>query len=298
MRSEKQVIEQLLGFAREEDRIRLVGMAGSRTNENVPADIYRDYDISFLVTEMKSFLQSDRWLDRFGPRLMMQKPEAMELFPSELGSWFSYLILFEDGVKLDLTLIPLKELSSYLHEDRLLRILLDKDGLVPSLPAASDQNHWIKRPNARCFDDCCNEFWMTATYVAKGLLRGELPFAAWHMEQIVRAQLYTMLCWMIGFQNGFAFSLGKHHKFIRRYLTGSQWELLCATYRLDSIENGGQALKAAFSLFREASKKTAAALGCPYPDYDAAVTRYIEKMCRWKEEEPLPGGWQEKGESL
>ena len=31
MRSEKQVIEQLLGFAREEDRIRLVGMEPTPT---------------------------------------------------------------------------------------------------------------------------------------------------------------------------------------------------------------------------------------------------------------------------
>ena len=37
----------------------------------------------------------------------MQKPEAMALFPPELGSWFSYLMIFKDGVKLDLTLIPL-----------------------------------------------------------------------------------------------------------------------------------------------------------------------------------------------
>ena len=107
MRSEQQMLGLLLGFAQADARIRLVGMEGSRTNSHVPADIYRDYDISFLVTEMESFLSGDGWLGHFGPRAMMQKPEAMELFPSEPGSWFSYLILFEDGVKLDLTLIPL-----------------------------------------------------------------------------------------------------------------------------------------------------------------------------------------------
>lgn len=281
MRSEEQLLRQLLGFAGEEPRIRLVGMEGSRTNPNVPADIYRDYDISFLVTDLESFRADERWLDRFGPRAMMQKPEDMELFPPELGNWFSYLILFADGVKLDLTLIPLEELPLYLQDDRLLRILLDKDALAPTLPAPSDCRHWIRRPTARCYDDCCNEFWMTSTYVAKGLLRRELPFAAWHMERVVREQLYTMLAWMIGFREGFQFSLGKHYKFIRRHLEAGQWERLCATYRLGSLESGWQALEAAFSLFREASGAVAAALDCPYPDYDAAVTRYIADMRRW-----------------
>lgn len=281
MRNETQVLGELLGFAETDARIRLVGMEGSRTNPSVPADIYRDYDLSFLVTSLESFKESDGWLDRFGSRVMMQKPEAMELFPPELGNWFSYLILFEDGVKLDLTLIPLEELPLYLAEDRLLRILLDKDGRAPALPPPDDRNHWIRRPNARCFDDCCNEFWMTSTYVAKGLLRDELPFAAWHMENIVREQLYTMLSWEIGFRKGFSFSLGKRYKFIRRYLSEAQWAGLCATYRLDSAANGWSALEAACSLFREASRRVAGALGCPYPDYDAAVTRYTARMRRW-----------------
>lgn len=37
----------------------------------------------------------------------------MELFPAELGNWFSYIILFEDGNKLDLTLIPINEIEEY-----------------------------------------------------------------------------------------------------------------------------------------------------------------------------------------
>ncbi|SUA97393.1 aminoglycoside 6-adenylyltransferase [Paenibacillus thiaminolyticus] len=41
-----------------------------------------------------SFKENDQWLIIFGNRLMMQKPEDMELFPSELGNWFSYIIHF------------------------------------------------------------------------------------------------------------------------------------------------------------------------------------------------------------
>ena len=58
----------------------------------------------------------------------MQKPEDMELFPAELGNWFSYIMYFNDGIKIDLTLIPLNEIDQYLSDaDGLVEILIDKD---------------------------------------------------------------------------------------------------------------------------------------------------------------------------
>ena len=113
MRTEQEMMDAVLGFARRDERIRVVGMEGSRTNIHAPRDEFQDYDISFLVTDMASFQQSDNWLDAFGPRIILQKPEAMELFAPELGNWFSYLMLFRDGAKMDLTLVPLEELPLY-----------------------------------------------------------------------------------------------------------------------------------------------------------------------------------------
>lgn len=90
---------------------------------------------------------------------MMQKPEDMELFPPELGNWFSYLMLFEDGNKVDLTLIPIDELHDYFsNSDGLVEVLLDKDSLVKNDITPNDRKYWIKKPTAKEFDDCCNEF--------------------------------------------------------------------------------------------------------------------------------------------
>ena len=55
---------------------------------------------------MDSFTSDDKWLDIFGERLILQKPEDMELFPA-VEKGFSYLMLFTDDVKIDLTLLPL-----------------------------------------------------------------------------------------------------------------------------------------------------------------------------------------------
>ena len=82
-------MRRILGFAEADERVRLLGMEGLRTNPNEPKDRFRDDDIAFLVTGPASFQRRDAWLDWFGPRAMMQKPGAMALFPPEPGNWFS-----------------------------------------------------------------------------------------------------------------------------------------------------------------------------------------------------------------
>ena len=52
-------------------------LAGSRANPFAPKDQYQDYDIAYLVPEVKSFTADHSWLDVFGERLMLQMPEAM-----------------------------------------------------------------------------------------------------------------------------------------------------------------------------------------------------------------------------
>ena len=65
---------------------------------------------------MDSFTSDDKWLDIFGERLILQKPEDMELFPA-VEKGFSYLMMFTDDVKIDLTLLPLELIDavSYTH---------------------------------------------------------------------------------------------------------------------------------------------------------------------------------------
>ena len=101
MRSEKEVYDIVLNFAKTDKRIRMVTLEGSRTNTNIPPDDFQDFDITFFVTDMDSFTSDDKWLDIFGERLILQKPEDMELFPA-VEKGFSYLMLFTDDVKIDL----------------------------------------------------------------------------------------------------------------------------------------------------------------------------------------------------
>ena len=114
MRKENEMINLFKNIVMNDDRIRLFVLEGSRTNKNIPKDDFQDYDISFFVTDMESYKKDDHWLEVFGDLTFMQKPEDMELFPPDLGNWFSYIMYFNDGIKIDLTLIPLNEMDYYL----------------------------------------------------------------------------------------------------------------------------------------------------------------------------------------
>lgn len=279
MRTEQEMMNMLVDFAANDDRIRLATLEGSRTNRNIAPDAFQDYDISYFVTDMDSFKENDRWLDRFGSRIMVQKPEDMELFPPELGNWFSYLILFEDGNKLDLTLIPMNEVDDYFaNSDGLVEVLLDKDDLIKNEVVANDRQYWIHKPTAREFDDCCNEFWMVSTYVVKALARKEILFAIDHLHEIARPNLLRMMAWHIGAEQGYTFSVGKNYKFIDRYLPKEDWEALLSTYAGNSYSNMWQSLFTCYGLFRKYSKAVAESLGYKYPDYDEAITRYTENI--------------------
>ncbi len=279
MRNEQEMMNLLVGYAKDDNRIRLVTLEGSRTNKNVPRDSFQDYDISYFVTDMDSFKVNDWWLDAFGKRLMMQKPEDMELFPAELGNWFSYLILFDDGNKVDLTLIPINEVADYFsNNDGLVEVILDKDSLVKNEVIPCDRKYWLKKPTAREFDDCCNEFWMVSTYVVKGLARKEILFAMDYLHEIARPNLLRMMSWQIGIEEGFDFSVGKNYKFINRYLPKDDWEVFLSTYSQASYSNMWQSLFTCYELFRKYSKSVAKSLGYKYPNYDAAITKYTENI--------------------
>lgn len=273
------MMKHIIDFATVDDRIRLVTLEGSRTNRNIRPDAFQDYDVSYFVTDINSFKENDRWLQIFGNRLMMQKPEDMELFPSELGNWFSYLILFEDGNKLDLTLIPINETEDYFtNNDGLVKVLLDKEALIKNEVIANDRQYWIKKPSEREFDDCCNEFWMVSTYVVKGLARKEILFAIDHLNEIARPNLLRMMAWSIGSEHGYTFSVGKNYKFINRYLPNEDWEKLLSTYSGNGYEEMWKSLFTCHELFRKYSKAISENLGYKYPDYDEAITKYTAKI--------------------
>lgn len=248
MRTEKQMLDLVLKVANEDNRVRAVCMNGSRTNPNVPKDAFQDFDIVYIVDNMESFLNEPDWVDVFGERIIMQTPEDSALFPPQLGGRFTYLMLFTDGNRIDLMLIPIEEKENYCQEDGLTIVLLDKDGNLPHMPPSTDKDYWVKMPTSEQFNDCVNEFWWVSTYVVKGLWRQEILYAIDHMN-IVRAMLLKMLEWKVGIETEFSLSLGKNSKYLKRYVDEQIWEKLMHTYPCGDYDQVWRSLFSMTALF-------------------------------------------------
>lgn len=242
-------------------------MNGSRANPNAPHDIFQDFDIIYLVTEVSSIKDEPNWIKRFGELMIMQMPDEMlDPPPSDDGS-FAYLMQFADGNRIDLTLYPIAKLDEF-GEDSLSLLLLDKDGIIKPFAPSSDSDYLPQPPTSKEYADCCNEFWWVSTYVAKGLWREEITYAKYLLDQIVREQLMKMLIWHIGVTTRYARNPGKFGKYFKQYLEPELWDMLQKTYSDADCDNTWEALDTMCNLFRTTAIGVAEHFSFDYPHGD------------------------------
>jgi len=278
MRTEQEMLELIVATARDDERIRAVIMNGSRANPNAPRDPFQDFDVVYIVEDVAPFRHNYEWIKRFGELMILQMPEDMQDPPPSDDGGFAYLMQFADGNRIDLGIYPLAKLGER-TKDSLSLLLLDKDGRIEPFAPASEADYYPKPPTAKAFSDCCNEFWWVCPYVAKGLWRGEILYAKFMLDQVVREELMKMLAWYIGCKTQFACNAGKFGKYYQRYLEPELWVLLEKTYADASYENTWQAMFTMCTLFRRVARSVAEQFGLAYPHGDdQRVSAHLEHV--------------------
>lgn len=283
-RSEEQMLSLIKEIALNDDRVRAVYMNGSRTNPNVEKDSYRDYDIVFVVTEVAPFLTDTDFINLFGELALMQEPD------SPLMGWrmktdknkdapnsYTWLMLFKDGNRIDLHIETPALTQSIYGTDTLTLPLLDKDGILPPIPLANDSGYYIKKPTKFEYAGCCNEFWWCLNNVAKGICRGQLPYAIRMYMNVVHVELEKMLEWDIAAANEFKVTTGMWGKYFKDYLTPEIYSSYMSTYPQKG-ELGG-AIKKACSLFSTLARGVAVALGfCYNESEEEGLLSYLKQL--------------------
>ena len=269
MRSEEEMFDLILNTAKEDERIRAVILNGSRTNPNAIKDIFQDYDILYVVKETKPFCEDKNWIDRFGKRLYMQYPEESVYYPSDVKNCYGWLIQFADGNRLDLHVCTLSHALKEIEEDKLSKILLDKDKNLPSITESSDKDHWVKKPTEEQFFCTCNEFWWCLNNVAKGLWREEIPYVMDMLNNCVRPMLIRLLGWKIGFKTDFSVSVGKSGKYMYRWLREDEWNTFLKTYPSGCIADIWKAVFIMCDLFNKIAKEVSLKMNIIYNKVEA-----------------------------
>ena len=229
MRSDKEILEMIISFAKRNNNIRMVCMNGSRVNEKITPDQYQDFDVVYIVNDLYELTRDLRWIEKFGETIIKQFPDNQELFPSSPEGYFHILMLFDDYKRIDLTLVSKNKKSEYLNSESLIKVLLNKDCMFDDVNPSNDSKHWIKRPSQKMFDECINEFYWVSTYVMKGVWRNELLYAHDHLN-ICRNMLLLMIAWNKAFSLHYRVNFGKSYKFLDNHLSHSEKVKLIATF--------------------------------------------------------------------
>ena len=167
MRTDHEILDLILQIAKKL-QVDAVALSGSRTDTKAPKDEFQDYDVVYVVDDLDTLTRDLAWLHQFGTRNIEQH--------NILGNRRLYLMLFEDGNRIDVTLCPKDHIQEWVESEADFTGLEDPKGLfVPHSP--SPDRFWTSPASETDFKKSYNEFWWVSAYVVKGIYRKQVIYA-------------------------------------------------------------------------------------------------------------------------
>ena len=267
MRTETEMLDLILQTAKT-IQVEAVAMSGSRTDTRVPKDEFQDYDVVYVMDDLDNLTSDLSWLDQFGKRIIEQ--HVVVDHPH------LYLMLFEDGNRIDLTLCPIEHMKEWVASEAVFIVLEDKKGLFESY-TTSPQRYWTNPASPIDFEKACNEFWWVSAYVVKGIHRNHLVYATDHLYGICQQELLKILAWQVTADKG-TIDVGKNYKYLFQYLPAEKEKEFSNLLDFSSVEKLTQSLFATMTLFHQEAQAFSLKTGFPY-DKETA-----EKMIEYAKE--------------
>ena len=267
MRTEIEMFDVILQTAKVLQVV-VVAMSGSRTNPKAPKDEFQDYDVVYVVDDLDNLTSDLSWLDQFGTRIIEQH--------NILGNRRLYLMLFEDGNRIDLTLCPKDHINEWVDSEAGFTVLVDEKGLFESY-SPSPQRFWIHPASETDFEKTCNEFWWVSAYVVKGICRKQVIYETDHLYGICQQELLKLLAWQVASDKG-KIDIGKNYKYLFNYLPSEKEKEFSNLLDFSSLDKITQSLLATMKIFHQEAQILSQKMGF---EYDREVA---EKMIQYAEE--------------
>ncbi|WP_261266742.1 aminoglycoside 6-adenylyltransferase [Streptococcus mitis] len=270
MRTETEMLDVILKTA-ETLQVEAVAMSGSRTNPKTLKDEFQDYDVVYLVENFEELISDLSWIDQFGKRIIEQEVR--------LGHRRLFLMLFEDGKRIDLTLCPKEHIKEWVDSEAGFTVLEDPEHLFEPY-SQNLERYWTSPASAIEFEKVCNEFWWVSAYVVKGICRNQLIYATDHLYGICQQELLKILAWQVASDRG-KVDIGKNYKYLFNYLPAEKEKGFSNLLDFSSVEKLTKSLYGTMKLFHREAQYLAQKMEF---DYDKEVA---EKMIEYAEERLL-----------
>lgn len=278
MRNDKEVLEEITSWAKENPDIRTVLLVGSRADPDAKVDLLSDYDIEIAVNDPRKFLDSEEWLSTFGdPLAIICVNEDFKL----------RMVIYKDYIRIDFRIYSVKDFKQIITQAKLSKnldngyeILVDKDEITLNLKTPAYDVFIIKKPSKEEFLATLADFWWDTTYVAKSLWRDEIFYAKYVLDSIIRfSYLKKIIEWYISAQSNWQITTNKYGRFFKHYLDTETWGELEKTFAGSGKEENWDALFATLKLCRRLAMTICKEIDCPYPqELDAEIQSYLNKI--------------------
>lgn len=267
MRTETEMLDVILKTA-ETLQVAAVAMSGSRTNSQAPQDEFQDYDVVYVVENLDELITDLSWIDQFGKRIIEQEVR--------LGHRRLFLMLFEDGNRIDLTLCPKEHIKEWVDSEAGFTVLEDPEHLFEPY-SQNLERYWRSPATETNFVKSCNEFWWVSAYVVKGICRKQVIYATDHLYGICQQEFLKILAWQVASNRGVV-DIGKNYKYLFNYLPTEKEKEFSDLLDFSSIDKITQSLLATMQLFHREAQRLAQKMGF---DYDKEVA---DKMIEYAKE--------------
>ncbi|MDR4951882.1 AadS family aminoglycoside 6-adenylyltransferase [Chryseobacterium sp. ES2] len=284
MKVREEKLEQIIQWAENNPDIRAVLLTSSLVNPYAPVDDFSDLDVELVFENRTSYESGNEWIRLFGePISMIEEDDGV--FD---GKHAMKMVLYKDHVKVDFKLYQAAEFIEEIKEENLpedwdvgYKVLIDKDKLTKNLKPPTYQSIMIQKPTEKEFQQLMNDFWWDTTYVAKCLKRGDIFYAKFMSENILRTDYFVPLIeWHIAgnhdWQNT---TTNKHGRLFKKYLSQDLWNKVEKTFSGSNIEENWNALFAFADLVHELGTSLAEKLHFIYPaKLEDDIRNYLKEV--------------------
>ncbi|MBB6372340.1 AadS family aminoglycoside 6-adenylyltransferase [Chryseobacterium shigense] len=283
MKAREEKLEKIISWAENNPDIRAVLLTSSLVNPYAPVDDFSDLDIELIFEDMNNYEEDKEWIYLFGDPVSMIEEDDTYFE----GKHAMKMVLYSDHVKVDFKLYQksefVREIQDSLPDDWDVgyKVLIDKDHLTQEMKSPTYQSVMIHQPEEQKFLQLINDFWWDTTYVAKCLKRGDLFYAKFMSENVIRTDyLVPLIEWYIASEQGWKnVTTNKHGRLFKKYLPVEIWKRVETTFSGSGIEENWHALYAMADLVHEFGTILAKKLNFEYPQKkENNVRKYLDEV--------------------
>ncbi len=270
MKAREEKLNGIIRWAETNPDIRAVLLTSSLANPYAPTDDLSDLDIELILTDRNRYEIENDWIRIFGEPVCIIE-ESDDVFD---GIHAMKMVLYADHVKVDFKLYGIQEFnqeirSEFLPEDWDIgyKVLVDKDGITGFMKVPSYQSIMITKPDEEEFYRLIKDFWWDTAYVAKCLNRGDIFYAKYMSENIIRTEyLIPLIEWYIASGHQWNnITTNKHGRLFKKYLSNNLWQKVENTFSGHGTEENWNALWAMTDLVHTLGTSLSEHLGYTYP---------------------------------